>query len=102
MRYYAFMLRTKFVPTILVIILGVNLGAWTLSVATTPGSGAAPLTIPISNAGIDAHSQSASVASTQETDVIMPATVEQPAAAATTADQSMTATSTGTQMPIGN
>jgi hypothetical protein len=61
------MLRSKFIGTILVIILGVNIGAWTLSVATTPLSSitAAAVRVPISGSAIDAQSQAASVALTQ-------------------------------------
>ena len=58
--------RAPFLPTILVIILGVNLGAWTLSVATAPGTSIAPLSIPVSAQGIDAQSQAASALAAQE------------------------------------
>ncbi len=59
------MLRSKFIGTVLVIILGVNIGAWTLSVATTSSPSAAPLSVPVSAAAIDARSQAASVELTQ-------------------------------------
>ena len=62
MRYYRWMLRTKFIPTILVIILGVNLGAWTLSVATSPIHDSKPISIPIGAPAINELAQSASVA----------------------------------------
>jgi hypothetical protein len=60
------MLRSNFIGTVLVIVLGVNLGAWTLSVATKPGSSMQPLSIPIGAQAMDARSQSASVAVTQD------------------------------------
>ena len=56
------MLRTNYIATVLVIILGVNLGAWTLSVATNPASSTTPLSIPVSSNAIDAQSEAASVA----------------------------------------
>jgi hypothetical protein len=62
------MLRSKFIGTVLVIILGVNIGAWTLSVATTssPSSlSTTSLSVPVSPAAIDAQSQAASVELTQ-------------------------------------
>ncbi len=58
------MLKTKFIPTILVIVLGVNLGAWTLSVATSPNRSSPSISIPIGSPAIDAQAQSASVAVT--------------------------------------
>ena len=57
--------RTPFIPTILVIILGVNLGAWTLSVATSPNHDSKPVTIPIGAPAINEQAQSASVAAAQ-------------------------------------
>lgn len=75
------MLRTNFIGTILVIVLGVNIGAWTLSVATKPGVRVTSLSIPIGAQAIgaqaiDAQSQAASVAATQDTRVtnVQPAT----------------------------
>ncbi|HVM73655.1 MAG TPA: hypothetical protein VMU13_02125 [Candidatus Paceibacterota bacterium] len=61
------MLRTKFIPTVLVIILSVNLGAWTLSVAMSPVAASSPLTVPIGGPAIDAQSQAASVVVAQPT-----------------------------------
>ena len=47
------------------IVLGVNLGAWTLSVATGSSPSVATLSVPISAPAIDARSQAASVELTQ-------------------------------------
>jgi hypothetical protein len=54
------MLRSKFIGTVLVIVLGVNLGAWTLSVATNPSAPVTSVSVPISASAIDARSQAAS------------------------------------------
>ena len=59
------MLRSRFIGTVLVIILGVNLGAWTLSIATSSSPTSAMLTVPVSAAAIDARSEAASVELTQ-------------------------------------
>ncbi len=61
MRYYSEMNRSHFIGTILVIILGVNLGAWTLSVATSSGRSFTSLSVPVGAPAIDAQSQAASV-----------------------------------------
>ena len=60
MRYYNGMKRTHFIGTVLVIVLGVNLGAWTLSVATSPQQSFAPVSVPVGAPAIDAQSQTAS------------------------------------------
>jgi len=60
MRYYSVMMRTNFIGTVLVIVLGVNLGAWTLSVATNPATPFASVSVPVGAPAIEARSQAAS------------------------------------------
>ena len=90
------MLRSKFIGTVLVIVLGVNIGAWTLSVATAP----VPLTastsvqLPISNSAIDAQSQAASVVLSQSQ------IMNDPYAVDTKADTIVATTSTSTSHSI--
>ena len=59
------MLRTKFIPTVLVIVLGVNLGAWTLSIATSSSHSTPLLSIPVGAPAINKQSQAASIATTK-------------------------------------
>jgi hypothetical protein len=54
------MMRTNFIGTVLVIVLGVNLGAWTLSVATNPAVPFASVSVPVGAPAMDARSQAAS------------------------------------------
>lgn len=61
MRYDSGMMRTNFIGTVLVIVLGVNLGAWTLSVATNPSVPFASASVPVGAPAMDARSQAASV-----------------------------------------
>ena len=79
-------MRTNFIGTVLVIILGVNLGAWTLSVATKPGTMLAPISVPVGAQAIDAQSQAAGAAATQVL----------PSPAAITMNTTMVATTTMT------
>jgi hypothetical protein len=60
MRYDGRMMRTNFIGTVLVIVLGVNLGAWTLSVATSPAAPLTPVSVPVGAPAIDARSEAAS------------------------------------------
>lgn len=50
------MFKNNFLGTVLVIILGVNVGAWTLSVATSPIHSIASLAVPITPSALDAQS----------------------------------------------
>ncbi len=53
--------HSKFLGTVLVIVLGVNMTGWALSVATNPTLPGYRVSIPISPSAINAQSQSASV-----------------------------------------
>ena len=83
MRYYGGMMRTNFIGTVLVIVLGVNLGAWTLSVATNPAVPFASVSVPVGAPAIEAQSQAASA----EVSIAITPLDRMPATTATTTAQ---------------
>jgi len=88
------MMRTNFIGTVLVIVLGVNLGAWTLSVATNPATPFASVSVPVGAPAIDARSQAASA------DIsVTPAPIDQMAAITSTTTTATPSTSSGQASP---
>ncbi|MDB5187871.1 MAG: hypothetical protein JWO50_391 [Candidatus Kaiserbacteria bacterium] len=84
------MFRHEFLVRICAVVLGVNVGAWAISVGVTPGSPTSAISIPITPAGIQAESLSAGVA---------PATLAEPNFPSQPVQQIIESTSTSTSTP---